>query len=592
MAAAGSLSTIFYAVIALVVVRFLYKGFRIRRQLHGLPGPPHSHLLGHLSLVARVAASQPFNVHHQVLMFLISQQHGFDDFFYLDTWPFSDPLLVVVDPGVAQHLTNLPKSPLITHMLDGLVGKNSLVAMNGPLWKTWRTMLNPGFSLTNLMTLVPEIVDRSIDFCDVLQDHARAGDLFRMEEIATRLTIDIIGKIVLDVNLDSQHGENELLTAFRSQVRLCGDDQSRGLFDRFNPWTMRQIKQNTTIMNEYIGKIVDARLASRSASATSEKPSPDDEVKLKYIIDIILDAGLGQQQQQQQQQHKKNDGQQPRQKLPPSFRDTALTQIKTFMFAGHDTTSSTICYAYHLLHNNPRCLAALRAEHRQVLGDVDGTADAIRSNPQLLSRLEYTTAVVKETLRLYNPAGTLRVGTKDAFVHSHSSGHSFPTAGFNVYFNNFASHRRPGLWGATSHAFVPERFLSSASPDPHSFSSSSPHPPAPIPTPQNPPNKNAWRPFEKGPRRCIGQDLAILETKIILALTMCRFDVATTFRGTDRLEGAGTQWARERPWDRRPVLGDEAYQVRIGIAKPRQGMPARVSVADRSGGWGDGNVRG
>ncbi|KAK8168539.1 cytochrome P450 [Phyllosticta citrichinensis] len=579
--AAGSLSIILLSVFALVVARFLYKGFRIRRQLHALPGPPHSYLLGHLSLVAQVAASQPFNVHHQVLMFLIAQQHGFDDFFYLDTWPFSDPLLVVVDPSYAQHLTNLPKSPLITHMLDGLVGKNSLVAMNGLLWKTWRTMLNPGFSLTNLMTLVPEIVDRSIDFCDVLQEHARAGDLFRMEEIATRLTIDIIGKIVLDVNLDSQHGDNELLAAFRSQVWLCGDDQSRGLFDRYNPWTMRKIRENTAMMNSFIGKIVDDRLASRSAVAASGKPSPDEEVKLKYIIDIILDAGLGEQQNKEKAaasavppaRDERPSKQQ--QQLPQGFRDTALTQIKTFMFAGHDTTSSTICYAYHLLHNNPRCLAALRAEHDQVLGDVDGTADAIRSNPQLLSRLEYTTAVVKETLRLYNPAGTLRVGTRDAFVHSRSSGHSFPTAGFNVYFNNFASHRRPALWGATSHAFVPERFLSSPT---------SPATTSSAPQPQPPPNKNAWRPFEKGPRRCIGQDLAVLETKIILALTVRRFDVATTFRGTDRLEGAGTQWARERPWDKRPVLGDEAYQVRIGIAKPRQGMPARVSMVERNGG--------
>ncbi|KAK8254829.1 cytochrome P450 [Phyllosticta capitalensis] len=549
-----SISAILVSIIALAVARFLYKGIRVRRQLHSLPGPPHSYLLGHLPLVAQLAASQPFNVHHQVLMFLLAQQHGFDDFFYLDTWPLSSPLLVVVDPGVAQLLTNLPKSPLIKHMLDSLVGQNSLVAMNGPLWKTWRTMLNPGFSLTNLMTLVPEIVDRSIDFCDILRDHAKKGDLFRMEEIATRLTIDIIGKIVLDVNLDSQHGDNELLTAFRSQVRLCGDDNSRGLFDRFNPWTRQKIQENTAIMNEFIGKIVDARLASKSST---EKQAIDKTAQLKYIIDIILDAGL----------ESKNEDKATKQQLPSHFRDTALTQIKTFMFAGHDTTSSTICYAYHLLHHNPRCLEVLRAEHDAVLGDVEGTADRIRENPQLLSKLEYTTAVVKETLRLYNPAGTLRAGTRDAFVHSRSTGQSYPTEGFNVYFNNFASHRRPGLWGASSHTFQPERFLSSASP-------SSPSPPAPT-------NKNAWRPFEKGPRRCIGQDLAVLETKIILALTVRRFDVATTFRGTDRLEGAGTQWARERPWDKRAVLGDEAYQVRIGIAKPRQGMPAVVRMVER-----------
>lgn len=47
------------------------------------------------------------------------------------------------------------------------------------------------------MTVMPAIVDNVATFAQILQKHAVDNKLFRMEHHATRLTIDIIGRVVL-----------------------------------------------------------------------------------------------------------------------------------------------------------------------------------------------------------------------------------------------------------------------------------------------------------------------------------------------------------------------------------------------------------
>jgi cytochrome P450 len=87
---------------------------------------------------------------------------------------------------------------------------------------------------------------------------------------------------------------------------------------------------------------------------------------------------------------------------PPSkeFLDIASAQVRLFLFAGHDTTSSALNYCYHALSEDPHVMQRLRAEHDQVFSDVSSTADAITKDPHLLNQLPYTLAVIKECLRL------------------------------------------------------------------------------------------------------------------------------------------------------------------------------------------------
>lgn len=69
--------------------------------------------------------------------------------------------------------------------------------MDGREWKYWRSIFNPGFSASHLMTLVPDIVRETMVFTQLLQDHSKKQDIFRMKALTDNLAMDVIGKVVL-----------------------------------------------------------------------------------------------------------------------------------------------------------------------------------------------------------------------------------------------------------------------------------------------------------------------------------------------------------------------------------------------------------
>ena len=120
--------------------------------------------------------------------------------FYIDTWPFSDPICAIVDPEVAYQVTvqtSLPKHKIVPESIWPLTGEKNLVSMDGPEHKRWRAIFNPGFSSAHLMTLVDGTIDDSMMLMNILARHAEDQDIFSLEETTTRATIDIIGRVVL-----------------------------------------------------------------------------------------------------------------------------------------------------------------------------------------------------------------------------------------------------------------------------------------------------------------------------------------------------------------------------------------------------------
>ncbi|KAK5291076.1 hypothetical protein LTR16_002325, partial [Cryomyces antarcticus] len=305
-----------------LLARFLYSGYVHRRRIRGLPGPPHHPIWGHLLVMAEMKKLYPADIHPHMYPHLIRKHYNLGDFFYVDFWPVGPQMLVLATPEISQRVINFPKHEIIRPFMKHLTGEHNMVAMEGQEWKTWRSIFNSGFALKNMMALVPVIVEEGNVFCDVLQEHAEKADVFRMEETATRLTIDVIGRVALDIKLDSQRGDNALLDALRSQISWLFDDQQFNPFQRWRP--LRPVAQwwYGRKMDAYIDNVLDARFPARAKAP--------DASKLKHIIDLALDTYL---------EDEKGVEAGQKANVDPVFKRYAIDQIRTFVFAGHDTTS-------------------------------------------------------------------------------------------------------------------------------------------------------------------------------------------------------------------------------------------------------------
>lgn len=227
-----------------------------------------------------------------------------------------------------------------------------------------------------------------------------------------------------------------------------------------------------------------------------------------------------------------------------TFRTFAISQIKMFLFAGHDTTSSTICFVFHMLSSNPSVLERVREEQAKVFGTSRiEIVRKLKEEPYLLHQLPYTVAVLKETLRLF-PAGPSLRGGEPGYHVRDPQGRLLPTEGFMVWLASQPLHRDSSFWPQPE-KFLPDRWLVA---------------------PGDPlyPIKGAWRAFEHGPRNCIGQELAMMEMKIVLIMVLQEFDIEIAYDELDRKPARGPK----------TVDGERAYQ--LTLARPSDGLPCRA----------------
>jgi cytochrome P450 len=160
------------------------------------------------------------------------------------------------------------------------------------------------------------------------------------------------------------------------------------------------------------------------------------------------------------------------------IRDEAIT----IFLAGHETTANAMAWTWHLLAAAPAVEARLHAELTGVLGGRLPTADDV-------PRLEWTRAIVSESMRLWPPAWTM--GRR--VLQTHSIGGHAMEAGSLVIMSQWVVHHDPRWWDQPD-TFAPERWLASSSRP-----------------------KYAYFPFGGGSRVCIGESFAWTEAILLLA---------------------------------------------------------------------------
>jgi len=158
-------------------------------------------------------------------------------------------------------------------------------------------------------------------------------------------------------------------------------------------------------------------------------------------------------------------------------------EIMTLFFAAYEDVPNALAWTWHLLAQNPAAEAKLRTEIQTVLGERLPTASD-------LGNLPYVSMLVDEVLRLYPTTWSL---LRDALNDDEIGGFHIPAKSM-IILDLHLTHRLPEYWED------PERF------DPERFS------------PERATGKPrfAYFPFGGGPRQCIGNELALMEIKMIL----------------------------------------------------------------------------
>ena len=81
---------------------------------------------------------------------------------------------------------------------------------NGLEWKKLRSMFNPGFSASYLISQMDHIVEETEEFLSILREHVAKGDIFSLDELLCDFTMDIIGAVSLNARLRSQRQYNQV----------------------------------------------------------------------------------------------------------------------------------------------------------------------------------------------------------------------------------------------------------------------------------------------------------------------------------------------------------------------------------------------
>lgn len=284
-------------------------------------------------------------------------------------------------------------------------------------------------------------------------------------------------------------------------------------------------------MNKYIGNQLDKRYAEYKAGFN--------ETRSRVVIDLVLQAYL-------------KDQKILPERLDSNLRAFAIRQIRLFVFAGHDSTSSTLCFCIYFLASNHEALARIREEHDHVLGeDVSAVSKTLTDNPHLANNLPYTTAVIKEAMRLFPAASGIRQGSAGVSLVD-EAGNACPTDEHtSIYSIHQITQVAPKYWPGPND-FLPERWLV-------------------CPGHELYPLKGAWRPFEHGPRNCIAQGLVMLELRVVLASIVREFD----------FEDAYEEWDIANPRaGEKTYRGARAYLIEEGASHLVDHFPCKVSLRD------------
>lgn len=506
------------SVLVLTVSSLLWNLNAHRRRFRALPKPPHNFLFGHLVLLFRITKQLPGTPPIAAVLSVIQSQYKLPDVFYLDLWPIvPDPFLVTGDLAVADRfLTDYTRHPSVLKVaLQALTGgTRGLVSSDMSEWYSSRTAIRTVFSVTNVQRFVPDMAQYSMELRAALLRHAKTGRRFPMIEPIEKWGADLTFRFLLGEDAAVQQGGWGAQINADVQTLIAQIDSPVS----WNPWTYRERKKALSCSKERVRSKIrtafnDALRKERPAARNQFVPLLD-SLTAKYV--------------EEYPGRKDWDADTMAQHL-----DTMVT-----MFLAADVSSMVLTYVFCHVAQDPAVAAELRKEHNAVFpGDADATLEAIRQNPGKIKELPYTTAVIKESMRLRPPGLSPTIAPKGQILNYEGVEHSLEG---KMLFTSLLRLQSNSSYISSPFTFDPTRWL-------------------PTPSSQL---ADAWRPFQRGRHSCMGENMMMPGLVIALLLTVRDIDVALAYDDNDVSLS--------------PELGGVAWMDGSFAAKPAKGLPVTV----------------
>jgi beta-ring hydroxylase len=457
------------------LAEFWFSSRKAQHQLAAVPVPPTSIPIPSLGHVIDLIKDAPWEVMERwcrnygpIVRF---------NFFNLNYLVIAD--VEVIKHVLATNLKNYKKDRASYSPFLPLLG-TGLVTSEGHLWRRQRTLISGAFRVEilgeaaiiacqaafRLIDKINRLIQKQTD--DIQSVTIEMGEEFRL------LTLQVIGQAVLSLSPDES---DKVFPSLYLPIVEEANKRTWYPFRAFLP-TPSNIAYQRSIkkLNDYVTSTIRARIhAHHEATAKGNNENQQRFGQDKGdILDRIIEGAKDQ-------------------KLDDEAVLQLRDEIKTFLFAGHETTSMMLTWTLFELVSNPGCMAKVLEEANSVFKpELGGSIPEYET----LRGLSYTQNALKEALRKY---AIVPVVTREAIEDDILGDFSIPK-NTKVVLPIIAIHHNPELW-PDPYAFKPERF---DEPPVHPY---------------------AWLGFINGPRNCVGQHFALLEAKIVLALLLQHFHI-------------------------------------------------------------------
>ena len=386
--------------------------------------------------------------------------------------------VVVSDNEVAKEMlltqaTSFSKG-ILSEILEFVMG-TGLIPADGETWKIRRRTVVPSLHKKYVASMVDMFGQCGVHGSAQLARAETTGTTVEMENFYSRLALDIIGKAVFNYDFDSLKKDDPVIKAVYTVLR---EAEYRSV--TFIPYwkvpplqwivpRQKACQEALVVVNDTLNMLIERTrkiVEDSDEEFVEEYMSKADPSILNFLIASGDDVTSKQ------------------------LRD----DLMTLLIAGHETTAAVLTWTTYLLATHPDVKERVAAEVDEVCGDRKPTIEDMMN-------LKYTTRVINESMRLYpQPPVLIRRALEPVTLDGYKI-----EPGTDFFISVWNLHRNPRLWEEPDR-FNPDRF----------------------PVDERMPNEvtenYAYLPFGGGQRKCVGDQFALFESIVTLAMVCRRFD--------------------------------------------------------------------